>query len=162
MDTMQQLSAQFNMDELTQQLHDVVASKDPVGYMKNNINWEIDNDVDDTGNSDNMMNIAGFLSTGNEFFTKAGYESWNPFKKFLDWFSRNKVAKKVKKILCGIADEIKKLIDEEAKLKEILTIALAAIATAIGIGAINPLLLTVLVGLLATMILKGVDAVCAV
>ena len=157
METMQALAEKFNLDELTQQLEDVVASKDPVGYMRNNINWEIDNDTD---NDENLMRIAGFMGADLSF--GKNYEAWNPIRKFLDWFSRNKVAKKVKRILCGIADEIKKLIDEKAQLQRILTIALTAIATAIGIGAINPLLLTVLVGLLATMILKGVDAVCAV
>ncbi len=154
---MQALEEKFNMDELTQQLEDVVASKDPVGYMRNNINWEIDNDIDNEGN---LMHITGFMGADLSF--EKNYEAWNPIRKFLDWFSRNKIAKKVKRILCGITDEIKKLIDEQAELKRILSLALTAIATAIGLGAINPLLLTVLVGLLATMILKGVDAVCAV
>ncbi|MFC1225836.1 hypothetical protein ACFE6N_18680 [Pedobacter sp. BG31] len=47
-------------------------------------------------------------------------------------------------------------------MKKILTVALSAIAATIGIGAINPMILTLVVGFLATMILKGAANFCGI
>ena len=157
MTKLEELNQQFDIEKLEKQLALVIESQDPVGYMQSNINWEIDNDLDDDLE---FSPLTKMLST--QFTVNKSYELWNPIKKFLNWFNRNRTAKTVKKILCGIADEIKKLIDEEAELKKILEIAIAAIIAAIGIGAINPMILTIIVGLLATMILKGIENVCAV
>lgn len=155
---LEELNQRFDMSELEKQLELVIESQDPVGYMQSNINWEIDNDLDD--DDDDLIPLTRLLGT--QLLVNKGYEAWNPLKKFLSWLKRNKTVKTIKKILCSIADELKKLIDEEAELKKILGVALTAIITAIGLSAISPTILTLVVGLLATMILKGVENVCAV
>lgn len=157
MATLEELNQHFNIDELEKQLESVIESQDPVGYMQSNINWEIDKDLDDDQELSPLTKMMAAQLTGNK-----RYETWNPFRKFLSWLNRNRTAKTVKKILCSIASKIQELIDEEAELKKILGIALTAIIAALGIGAINPMILTLIVGLLATMILKGVANVCAV
>lgn len=157
MEPLEELNQQFDIAILEKQLALVIESQDPVGYMQNNINWEIDNDLD---NDLEFSPLTNMLST--QFSANKGFELWNPIKQFLNWFNRNRTAKTVKKILCKKAEEIKALIDEEAELKKILEVALSAILLAIGIGAINPMILTIVVGLLATMILKGIENVCAV
>ncbi|MCX2839426.1 hypothetical protein OQ279_14840 [Salinimicrobium sp. MT39] len=156
MATLQEINQHFDLNELERQLQTVLTFQDPVGYMQSNINWEIDKeDLDDTPELGQLTQIMAADLSANKM-----YGPWNPFQKFLNWFSRNRTAKKVKNGLCGIADEIQRLIDEEAELKKLLEAALLAIAAGIGIGAINPVLLTILVGILATMILKGVSSVC--
>jgi hypothetical protein len=70
--------------------------------------------------------------------------------------------KKTRKVLCSSSDKIKSLIDEKAGMKKILEYALVALASAVGIAAINPMILSILVGLLATMILNGVDQFCGI
>lgn len=159
MATLEELSQHFNIEELEKQLEVVIESQDPVGYMQSNINWEIDIGLDND-DDDELAPLTKLLGT--QLLVNKGYEAWNPLKKFLNWLKRNRTAKTIKKILCSIADELKKLIDEEAELKKILGVAISAIIAAIGIGAINPMVLTLIVGLLATMILKGVANVCAV
>lgn len=157
MSSLGELNQKFDLDVLSEQLKATVDSKDPVGYMRSNINWEIDKDLDDKPNLDivaNMMSIS--------YSSNIGYEMWNPFRRFLEWLGRNKTASQIKKILCKIYAEIQKLIDEEAGLKKILTVALSAIAATIGIGAINPMILTLVVGFLATMILKGAANFCGI
>lgn len=155
--TLEELNQKFDLSELERQLELVVESQDPVGYMQSNINWEIDNEVEE---DDELAPLTKMLSS--QLLVTKGYEAWNPLKKFLSWFKQNKTAKAIKKILCGIADELKKLIDEEAELKKILGVALTAIIAAIGLGAISPTILTLVVGILATMILKGIENVCSI
>ena len=157
MATLEELQKQFDIGELEKQLGLAIESQDPVGYMESNINWQIDKDLTDDHELSSLTKLLSAQLSGNK-----GYAAWNPLKKFLDWFNRSKSAKTVKKILCGIAGKIQELIDEEAELKKFLGVALTAIIAAIGIGAINPMILTLIVGLLATMILKGVANVCAV
>lgn len=157
MATLEELNQHFDISELEKQLELVIESQDPVGYMQSNINWEIDKDLD---NEEELGPLVKLLST--QLSGNKGYEAWNPLRKFLSWLNRNKTAKTIKKILCSIAAKIQELIDEEAELKKILGVALTAVIAAIGIGAINPMILTLIVGLLATMILKGVAKVCAV
>ncbi|ARS39311.1 hypothetical protein CA265_06335 [Sphingobacteriaceae bacterium GW460-11-11-14-LB5] len=157
MNSLEELNHKFDLDVLSEQLKSAVDSKDPLGYMRSNINWEIDKDLD------TKSNLEGVTSMMTESYsTNISYEMWNPFRKFLDWLNRNKTANQVKKILCTINAEIQKLIDEEAGLKKLITIALTAIAAAIGIGVINPMILTLVVGFLATMILKGAANFCDV
>lgn len=156
MENLEHLGTQFNLDELANQLQTVIDTKDPFGYMQSNINWEIDN------NTETNPLIKSSAFEGNAKAITFGFVNWNPFSRFMNWLKRNRVANSVKKVLCNITAKIKELIDEEAELKTILGVALAAIVTALGIGAINPLLLTVLVGFLATMILNGVDNFCAI
>ena len=157
MNLLNELNQKFDLDVLSEQLKSTIDSKDPLGYMRSNINWEIDKDLETKSNLGNLSTMMSEL-----YSTNISYEMWNPFRKFLDWLNRNKVANQIKKILCTINNEIQKLIDEEAELKKIIELGLAALVTAIGIGAINPLVLTLLVGLLATMILKGVANFCAI
>lgn len=156
MATLEELNQHFDIEMLETQLKQVIESQDPVGYMQSNINWEIDKDLDDDEELSPLTKLLSTQLSGNK-----GYEAWNPLRKFLTWLNRNKTAKTVKKILCSIAGKIQELIDEEAELKKILGVALTAIIAAMGIGAVNPVILTIIVGLLATMILKGVTTVCA-
>lgn len=151
-----ELEKEFDLNELERQLQSVIESKDPIGYMSSNINWEIDKDLDE---HPGLTKISLLMADQPLYMN---YSNWNPIRRFLNWFQRNKVARKIKRILCEIADQIKKLIDEEAELKKILSVGLLAIIAALGIGSINPVLLTLLVGILATMILKGVESVCAI
>ena len=157
MNSLEKLNQKFDLDVLSEQLKSAVDSQDPLGYMRSNINWEIDKDLDTKPNLKGVTNMMI-----ESYSTNITYEMWDPFRKFLDWLNRNKTANQIKKILCAINTEIQKLIDEEAGLKKIITIALTAIGTAIGIGAINPMILTLLVGFLATMILKGAANFCDV
>jgi len=154
MTALAELNQKFDLDILSEQLNSVVESKDPVGYMRNNINWEIDKDLDE-------LNLNGFTNSITALYaTNIGYEMWNPLKKFLNWLNKSKVAKKIKKILCSINAQIQEMIDEKTELKRIIEVALTAIIAAIGIGAINPMVLTLLVGFLATIILDGVKNFC--
>jgi hypothetical protein len=157
---MELLNANFNLDELSNQLQSVIDSKDPMGYMENNLNWEIDNQIEPAIIPENnkMFNLYG-TEAG---FASASYAAWNPFRRFIDWFRRSKLIKTIRKALCTVVDKIKQLIDEEAELKKILGVAISAIAAAIGAGSINAAVLTIVVGMLATMILKGVEQVCAI
>lgn len=157
MNELEEVNQKFNLDVLSKQLRTTIDSKDPIGYMKNNINWEIDNDLNET---ENLMGLTKMMSE--TYSSNISYEMWNPFRKFLDWLKKNKVANQLKKILCSINTEIQKLIDEEAELKKLIGFALTAIIAALGIGAINPMLLTLLVGFLATMILNGVANFCGI
>jgi hypothetical protein len=157
MNSLEELNQKFDLDVLSEQLKSAVDSKDPLGYMRSNINWEIDKDLDTKPNLKGVTNMMA-----ESYSTNISYEMWNPFRKFLDWLNRNKMANQIKKILCKINAEIQKLIDEEAGLKKLITIALTAIAAAIGIGVINPMILTLVVGFLATMILKGAANFCGV
>lgn len=156
--TIAELNQHFNVEELVDQLESAVITQDPLGYMESNINWEIDRDLEDSDDDLDINKLASVLFS--ESAVNKNYARFNPFRGFSRWFRRNRTVRKVKKILCSISDKIKELIDEEAELKKILEVALVAIATAIGIGAINPLVLTILVGFLATMILTGVSNVC--
>lgn len=157
MNSLEELNQKFDLDVLSEQLKSAVDSKDPLGYMRSNINWEIDKNLDTDAN---LKSITSMMTES--YSTNISYEMWNPFRKFLDWLSRNRTANQIKKILCTISAEIQKLIDEEAELKRIIGIALSAIATAIGIGVISPMILTFVVGFLATMILKGAANFCGV
>lgn len=147
-----EFAGNFDLDSLADQLRSVLVSKDPIGYMERNINWEIDADVDDA-------DLLSLDMPYDESFVLL--DDGNPLRRFYNWLRRSRLSKKVKRILCGIADQIKELLDEEAELKKLLTVAIAAIAAALGAGAINPVLLTLLVGFLASMILKGVAQFCA-
>jgi hypothetical protein len=151
-----ELEQNFDLNELQKQLESVIESNDPIGYMSDNINWEIDKDLDD---EPDLMNVATLVvrDLGNN-----NYQKFISFRKFIAWFKRNKIAKKIKRVLCKIADQIKVPIYAEAELKPILQVALLAIIAALGIGAINPVILTILIGTLATMILKGVEKVCVI
>lgn len=156
----EKLNEEFNMQELSSQLQSVLDSKDPMGYMENNLNWEIDNQVEMSIIPGNHKMFALYANEG--AFTSAAHLSWNPFRRFIDWFRRSRLVANVRKGICTVVDKIKQLIDEEAELKKILSIAVTAVAAAIGMAAINAAVLTIIVGLLATMILKGVDQVCSI
>ncbi|MUP46555.1 hypothetical protein E0K83_12480 [Gramella sp. BOM4] len=156
MAALEEIKQHFDIDELEKQLQTVLTLKDPIGYMESNINWEIDKeDLDDSPELDDQI-----LLMTSDSRMKTMYGAWNPFKRFLSWLSRKKIAKGVKKALCGIADKIQGLIDEEAELKKILEVALLALIGALGIGSINPVVLTIVVGFLGAMILNGVTKFC--
>ncbi|SDD85890.1 hypothetical protein [Pedobacter soli] len=157
MNALEEINQKFDLDVLSKQLKSAVDSKDPLGYMRSNINWEIDKDLDI---KPNLEDITSMMSES--YSTNISYEMWDPFRKFLDWLNRNKTANQIKNILCKINAEIQKLIDEEAKLKEIIGIALTAIAARIGIEAISSMILTLVVGFLTTMILKGAANFCGI
>ena len=157
MNALEEINQKFDLDVLSKQLKSAVDSKDPLGYMRSNINWEIDKDLDI---KPNLEDITSMMSES--YSTNISYEMLDPFRKFLDWLNRNKTANQIKNILCKINAEIQKLIDEEAKLKEIIGIALTAIAARIGIEAISSMILTLVVGFLTTMILKGAANFCGI
>ncbi|HLA55548.1 MAG TPA: hypothetical protein VK623_05590 [Flavobacterium sp.] len=152
--TLETIAGIYDIDELANQLKSVIESKNPLKYMDENINWAIDKDVEPEANMD--------ITFSSKFLTESSMEAWNPFKGIMNWLRKSRIAKRVKKILCSIVAKIQELIDEGAELKKILGVALAAIIAALGLGAINPVLLTVLVGLLATAILDGITNFCAV
>jgi hypothetical protein len=157
---MEMLNSSFNMDELSSQLQSVLDSRDPMGYMETNLNWEIDNQIESAIIPENnkMFNLYGSEAS----LVSAKHAAWNPFRRFFDWFRRSILVRTVRRAICSVVDQIKQLIDEEAELKKILGVAISALAAAIGAGAINAAVLTIVVGLLATMILKGVEQVCAI
>jgi uncharacterized membrane protein len=125
--------------------------------MESNINWELDQTDEDADDPDLKFVEAFVPSAEGKGMT---YMRWNPFRNFINWFKRNKIASKIKKALCKIADKLKDLFDAEAKLKTILEVAVVALATALGITFINPLVLTLVVGILMMMMFKGFDYVC--
>ena len=152
--TLEAIEANYDLDELANQLKAVIESKNPLKYMDENINWSIDKDVE-SSTKDELKFTSKLLSENS-------MEDWNPFRGILNWLKRSRIAKRVKKILCSIATKIQELIDEEAELKKILSVAIAAIVAALGFSAINPVLLTVLVGLLATVMIDGIANFCAI
>lgn len=152
--SLEAIKESYDLDELANQLKAVIDSRDPLKYMNENINWAIDKDVEKSTDTQKV-----FKSNLLEEKTEDG---WNPFKGILNWLNKSRTAKKVKKILCSMASKIQELIEEEAELKKILGVVLTAIVTALGLGAINPVLLTVSVGLLATAVLEGVSNFCAI
>jgi len=156
MDILTKVQNSFNLDELTKQLQTVIDSGDPIGYMSTNINWEIDSDLEA---DDNKTHFSKLVPATN---IAASYEIWNPLRGFLNWLSRKKIARSIKQIICSIAGKIQELIDEGAELKKILTVAITAAATTLGVGALNPVVMTLIVGMLAAAILKGVANYCAI
>ncbi|OYQ49731.1 hypothetical protein CHU92_00270 [Flavobacterium cyanobacteriorum] len=148
------VKANYDLDKLANQLKLVIESGNPLKYMDENINWAIDKDLE-TDSKNNLDFTSKFLSV-------TSTDDLNPFTGIINWLKRSRTSKRVKRILCSIITQIQELIDEGAELKKILSVAITAIITALGFGAINPVLLTVLVGLLATAILDGVANFCAV
>lgn len=143
------------LDVIAAQLQQVVATGNVLGYLENNINYDIDIDLAPSGDLfTKRMLVADTrfaLAENADFSTN----------RFLGWWERSELVKKIKRAICTVVDEIRRLIDEEAELKKILEVALLAVAAVVGI-AINPVVITIVVGLLATMILKGVATVCPV
>ena len=157
--TLSEIQTDFDVQSLAEQLQYAVNSNDPVGYMENNINWEVG-----TIDGEEDESLAFIENFATETINMAMRRDMNIhlFRRFIRWFRRNKISSKVKRALCAIIDKIKELIDADAELKIIIEVALVALATAIGIAYINPVLLTIMVGILAMMILKGVDKVCGI
>ena len=143
------------LDVIAAQLQQVVATGNVLGYLENNINYDIDIDLAPSGDLfTKRMLVADTrfaLAENADFSTN----------RFLGWWERSELVKKIKRAICTVVDEIRRLIDEAAELKKILEVALLAVAAVVGI-AINPVVITIVVGLLATMILKGVATVCPV
>lgn len=140
------------LDVMAAQLEQVIESKDVQSYLLSNINYEVDFDFDETPN-DNSSIPASLLNKGAE----ADFI----FTRFITWWKNSRLVNKVKKAICDVVNQIKLLIDEEAQLKIILGAAMAAVGAALGI-AINPLVATIIVGVVAAMILDGVSSVCPV
>lgn len=153
-----ELGQKYDLDTLAMQLADVVDIKNPVKYMEHNINWEIDSLLEPTANG-NADAVAQLFALPKSEDMKMDIHL---IKRFRDWMERSLWVKKTRKVLCSSSDKIKSLIDEEAGMKKILEYALVALASAVGIAAINPMILSILVGLLATMILNGVDQFCGI
>ena len=79
MNSLEELNQKFDLDILSEQLKSAVDSKDPLGYMRSNINWEIDKELD------SKPNLKGLTIMMTEAYTtNISYEMWNPFRKFLD------------------------------------------------------------------------------
>ncbi len=143
------------LDAITAQLQQVVATGNVLGYLENNINYDIDTDLAPSGDlftKKMLLPKTRFALTENADFSTS---------RFLDWWERSELVEKIRKAICTVVNEIRILIDEEAELKKILEVALLAIVAAVGL-TLNPVVITIAVGLLATMILKGVAAVCPV
>lgn len=153
-----QLGQKYDLDTLAMQLSDVVAGKNPVKYMENNINWEIDGLLEPTVNG-NADAVAQLFAVPKSEDMKLDI---HVLKRFRDWMERSLWVKKTRKVLCASADKIKSMVDEEAGMKKILEYAIVALASAVGIAAINPMILSILVGLLATMLLNGVNQFCGI
>lgn len=147
---MEQLQEQ-QLDAMTSQLQRVLETKDVQSYLESNINYELDPDLDEQSQAENAL-PPGFLGD-----TVAD----SIFSRFFNWWRNSRLVKKIKKAICTAVNKIKELIDEEAELKKILQVALAAVLAALGI-TINPIVATIIIGLVATMILEGVTAVCPV
>lgn len=143
------------LDAITAQLQQVVTTGNVLGYLENNINYEIDTDLEPKGDiftKRMLLPETSFALSDTADFSAS---------RFLGWWERSELVKKIKKAICTVVDKIRKLIDEEAELKKILEVALLAIAAAAGL-TLNPVVITIAVGILATMILKGVEAVCPI
>ena len=156
MATLQEINQTFDLNALENELRMALITGDPEGYMQRNINWQGDN-VD----MEPIHNMESYKLRENSDISFLNREINAPDNGFFGWLLRNRKAKRVKNILCGAAREIQDLIDEEAELKKIIEAGILAVAVVIGIGAVNPLVLTILVGTLAAMILRGVTTVCS-
>lgn len=156
---LQEIQSKFDLDALSAQLETVVQSGDPAGYLEHNINWEVDRDVDSAPSHEMLHSVNEMMSLS---AVQHNYLSWHPFKKFKEWMEKSNKVKTVKRILCSIAAEIEKQIDEKAALSKIVQIAVLAVASAVGIAFISPVVLSIVVSVLATMILNGVNKFCGI
>lgn len=143
------------LDAIAVQLQQVVTTGNVLGYLENNINYEIDMNLEPKG--DILTKRMLLPQTRFALIENADFST----NRFLGWWERSELVKKIKKAICTVVDKIRKLIDEEAELKKILEVALLAIVAAAGL-TLNPVVITIAVGLLATMILKGVEVVCPI
>lgn len=100
------------LDAIAAQLQQVVTTGNVLGYLENNINYNIDVDLASSGDlftKRMLLSPTRFALIENADFST---------NRFLEWWERSQLVKKIKKAICAVVDKIKKLIDEEAELKK--------------------------------------------
>lgn len=146
----------INDDQLALELKSILESKSPYSYIEKNSHWrEFDFKIEQFDYSAvvESMHLGGQDKA--ELQERNGEE-----KSFIKWFAQSREVEMIKKVICRIIDELKKLIDEKAELKNIIRAGLGALAAYAGITDFSGLIVTVLVGLLAQAILNGLDGFC--
>jgi hypothetical protein len=149
------IQKRINLDALTHQLATITATRDPVGYMEGNINWEIDTALLEASDSSLDFLDASVHAPGG-----MKYQNWNPYGKFLGWVKRHPSAALVSQALCHNSPDIHQLLQKKADLKEVVGRGLLALVAKHGKGFITPSNITMMVGILGVMVLHGVEVVC--
>jgi len=158
MEILEQIENEYNLDAIEGQLEMIIQDKNVFEYLDKNLNWEIDNDLmpDDSTELVNFTHNIQFEIVENSALSLASAGS-----RFANWFKRSFKVANIRKGICKLRAKLEKLIDTKAQLKDILKVAISSLATVIGIS-INPMVTTIIIGLLATLIIQGFDKFCAV
>lgn len=153
MDTLSSSVSNFDLTVLAHQLRSVVEYKNPLSFMESKINWEIDTDL-----IPELQKGHGFLADPAEG-DKANTET-SRWQTFVEWLAKSREVEIVREAICTIVDKIKELIDARAELEKLLTVSITSLSAVLLGGPITGILLTILVGLLGQIILKGILKVC--
>jgi|GEM_PF-4587968 len=160
------------LEALALQLQQVINSRDPLNYLEQNVNYELE--LTSSYNKSSLPSISNdYILERAEFdldldHFKLSMHSDTPSldsirsRNFRRWIRGNKFSYViVRKGMCKIVNIIKEAIDEEKTLKIILGLIFTALITVLSIP-ISVIVSTIVVTILADMILNGVDYVCPV
>jgi len=159
---------QSSIEHLAAQLHIVINFGDPDGFLRNNYNFEIDDDyshlnMPNTLENDVFENAPYNMTITNIVEhnpTRANYPETEILVSFRQWWILSSKRRMVQQCICSQAKEIKKLFDKGVHFRDIIQLAFEPIQLLFGDKLIDVPTATIAVSFIGALLLKGSAKVC--